>query len=371
MRRALALARRGQGSVEPNPMVGCVIVRSGRVIGEGYHRRYGGPHAEVHALESVRGSARESTAYVTLEPCCHHGKTPPCTDALIAAGVRNVVAAVCDPFPRMRGQSVTLLRRAGIDVTMGVCETDAVELMAPYLKLQCSGLPWVILKWAQSLDGKIATRTGDSRWISGAESRRLVHQLRGRVDAIVVGINTVLADDPELTCRDVPIRRVASRIVIDPHLRIPSASKLVRSARQVPTIVATVPAADAGRRRSLEGAGIEILEIPETARGLNLRRLLRALASRGMTNVLVEGGGRTAGALYDAGLADEAFVFVSPRLMGGREAPGPLAGSGPARMADLKRPRRVEFRRLGVDHVYRLGLSDPAIWRSPSRPYRG
>ncbi len=363
MRRALALARRGEGRVEPNPMVGCVIVRGGRIIGEGYHDRFGGPHAEVHALRSIGGTARGSTVYVTLEPCCHFGKTPPCTDALITAGVRRVVAATCDPFPRMRGQGAAILRRAGIDVRLGVCEAEALELMGPYLKLQCRRQPWVILKWAQSLDGKIATRTGDSKWISGERARRWVHRLRGRVDAIVVGIHTVLADDPDLTCRDAPARRVATRIVIDPRLRLPLSSRLVRTARRVPTLaVAKAKAASASRRQALQRAGVEVLEVAGTPRGLHLDRLLRELAARGMANVLVEGGGRTAGALYDAGLVDEAFVFVSPRLIGGQEAPGPLGGTGARRMADVARPRTLHVRDIGGDYLYNLRLSDPGEW---------
>src|SRR5919197_3355884 len=201
MSRALELAERGRGFVEPNPLVGAVVVRDGRVVGEGWHRRYGEAHAEVNALAAAGEAARGATLYVTLEPCCHHGKTPPCTDAVLRAGVRRVVAAMADPFPQVAGQGVAQLRAAGVEVEVGVCEREARELNAPYLTLLAEGRPYVHAKWAMSLDGKIATRGGDSRWISGPASREVVHRLRGRVDAILVGAGTVRADDPLLTAR--------------------------------------------------------------------------------------------------------------------------------------------------------------------------
>jgi diaminohydroxyphosphoribosylaminopyrimidine deaminase/5-amino-6-(5-phosphoribosylamino)uracil reductase len=346
-------------------MVGCVFVKAGRIIGEGYHRRYGGPHAEVEALRSVRGAARGSTAYVTLEPCCHFGKTPPCTNALIEAGVKRVVFAVRDPFPKVRGKSAKLLRAAGMDIVSGVCEREAIDLMAPYIKGQKLGLPWVILKWAQSLDGKIATRTGDSKWISNQQSRKLVHQIRARMDAIIVGVGTVMADDPALTARDVPVERVATRIILDPHLRIPPLSQLVRSARETPTIIVKCPSAPQSKSQiARRYPGIEILAVPAKREELNLKAMLQELSRRGMSNVLVEGGGRTLGAFYDAGLADEAFVFVSPRLIGGRDAPSALSATGPARMSQIKPPRSLHISQSGDDQLYHLRLSDPALWRS-------
>lgn len=343
-------------------MVGCVLVRGGRVVGEGYHRRYGGPHAEVEAIRDAGNSARGATAYVTLEPCCHHGKTPPCTDALLAAGIKRVVAAMADPFPPVRGRGVDLLRRAGVQVDMGLCRADAVQLNGPYLKRQRLGLPWVILKWAQSLDGKIATRTGESRWISGQASRRWAHQIRGRVDAIVVGAGTVLADDPMLDCRYGRLRRVAARIVLDPHLRTPLEARLVRTAAQIPTILVTAPGAKRRRIAAFEQAGAQILPIRETSDGLDLRALLKQLARRGMANVLIEGGGKTLGAFHDRGLADEAIVFVSRRLIGGESAPSPLSGRGPGRMRDVRDPVWTKLARIGQDDVYRLGLTDPAAF---------
>jgi len=358
MQRALALAARGRGSVEPNPMVGCVLVRGGRVVGEGYHRRYGGPHAEVNALKAAERLARGATAYVTLEPCCHYGKTPPCTDALIAAGVKRVVLAMRDELPPVSGRGVAILRQSGIRVSVGLCEDEARHLNAPYLKLKGTGRPWVILKWAQSIDGKIATRTGDSKWISGEESRRYAHKIRGRVDAIVVGVATVIADDPALTCRHDKPRRIASRVVLDPRLRTPLDARLLRTAGKVPTIIVTDRRqTGSAKARRLARQGVEILGLRSSRSGLDLDGLLHVLGRRQMTNIMVEGGGRTLGTFLDAELADEAVIFVSRRLIGGRRAPSALAGQGPARIADSPRPTRTEVTRCGDDDVYHLRLT--------------
>ena len=356
MRRALALARRGEGRVEPNPMVGCVIVRGDRVIGEGWHRRFGGPHAEIDALRRCTGSPRGATCYVTLEPCCHHGKTPPCTDALIAAGVRRVVAAMRDPFPRVAGGGLKALGRAGIRVDVGLLAEEAAVINAPFLKWVVTGRPWVILKWAQSLDGKIAPRDGASRWITSAASRREAHLLRGRVDAVMVGIGTVLSDDPMLTCRDAPTRRTAARVVLDSRLRTPLRSKLVRTSRRIPTLIFTSVAAPAARRRALESAGCEIVTLRGSKHGLSLTQLLDELGQCGMTNVMVEGGGRLLGACFDAGLADEVVAFVAPRLIGGAAAPGPLDGRGVASMSGAHLLRMLKCRPCGPDQMWRARL---------------
>lgn len=358
MHRALRLAARGLGRVEPNPMVGCVIVRGGRIVGEGYHRRFGGPHAEIHALREAGERARGATAYVTLEPCCHHGKTPPCTDALLAAGVARVVAAMNDPFAKVNGRGFRQLAKQGVRIASGLLEGEARALNAPYLKLNRTGMPWVILKWAQSLDGKIATREGDSRWISGPASRRWAHRLRGRVDAVIVGVGTVLADDPQLTCRLAPARRVARRIVLDPMLRTPMTAGLVRTAQSVPTLLVTDRRLlRAARLAQWAATGVEIIGVRRTRTGLDLVELLHLLGRRGMANVMVEGGGRTLGAFYDAGLADAAVVFVSPRLIGGHLAVSPLDATGPARMADVRTPAECIVARCGEDVVYQLTLA--------------
>ncbi len=359
MQRALTLAARGRGRVEPNPMVGCVLVRGRKIVGEGYHRRFGRPHAEVEAIRDAGSAARGSTAYVTLEPCCHTGKTPPCTDALLAAGIKRVVAAMADPFPKVCGQGVAILRKAGVRIDVGLCREDAVRLNAPYLTRQRLGRPWVILKWAQSIDGKIATRTGDSKWISSEQSRRWVHKLRGRVDAVIVGVGTALNDDPQLTCRAGRPSRVATRIVIDPQLRTPLRSALLRTAGQTPTMFVTCADAPSRRLAAVNRAGAEVLTVRKTRSGLDLQAMLAKLAARGMTNVLVEGGGRTLGLFYDRGLADEAVIFVARRLIGGSGAVSPLSGRGPASMADVKLTRRTQLSRMGDDDVYRIELTDP------------
>ncbi len=364
MGRAMALARRGLGRVEPNPMVGCVVVRGDRILGEGYHRKFGGKHAEIEALDRCEGPARGATVYVTLEPCCHHGKTPPCTDALIAAGVRRVVAAMRDPFAAVAGRGFARLRRAGIEVSVGLCGEQARRLNAAYLKLRTEGRPWVILKWAQSLDGKIATRTGDSKWISSVEARREAHRLRGRVDAVIVGSGTARVDDPMLTCRHVRARRTASRIVVTGGLRIDPRCQLVRKAEQVPTIVATTRAAMRRHARVvdvLREAGCEVLGVGSTRGRVSLVGVLDELGRREMTNVLVEGGAELLGAFFDDQLADEAVVFVSPKLIGGAAAPGPLGGAGVSRVLHgVGQPDLVECRRVGSDMMYRILLRDPA-----------
>ncbi len=362
MRRALSLARRGRGRVEPNPMVGCVLVRRNRVIAEGWHRRFGGPHAERDALRRCVGSPAGATAYVTLEPCCHHGKTPPCTDALLEAGVSRVVAAVMDPNRPVRGRGLQTLRSAGIRVDLGVCQLEAEELNAPFFKRQRSGRPWVILKWAQSLDGKLATRTGDSQWITGPEARREAHRLRGRVDAVVVGIGTVLADDPDLTCRHVKPKRIATRVVLDGRLRIPRRAKLVQTAHDAPTLIATTRVAMRKRKTAAEwlrAAGCEVIGLPGRRGRIDLAALLDALGGREMTNVMVEGGGEVLGAFFDAKLADEALVFVASKLIGGRKGHSALAGHDFASMAEVFSFPEVARRRVGNDQMIGFRFPPP------------
>lgn len=363
MRRALKLAARGQGRVEPNPMVGCVLVRAGRVVGEGYHRRYGGPHAEVHALRQAGAKARGSTAYVTLEPCAHFGKTPPCADALVAAGVARVVAAQGDPFPEVAGRGFRKLRRAGIQVDRGLLAAEARELNAPFLTRVLLQRPYVILKWAQSADGRIATRTGDSKWISGPESRQLVHRLRARLDAVIVGSGTVLADDPQLTARDVPVRRVARRVVFDSRLVTPMAAKLVATARQWPTLILTTPAASARKRLQLEQAGVEVMICRQRNTRVDVADALGHLSALGMTNVLVEGGSQLLGSFRDAGFVDEAWVFTAPVVIGGAGAPPACAGDGAVSVATGLHALSVRHRVMGRDALMQLRLTAP-----PERP---
>ena len=327
MARALELAANGCGHVEPNPMVGCLVARGAEIVGEGWHSRFGGPHAEVEALAVAGDRAAQSTIYLTLEPCCHQGKTPPCTDAVIAAGVRRAVIALRDPFPEVSGRGIAQLEAAGIEVVVGVLQQQARRLNAPYLKLLESGRPWIIAKWAMTLDGKIATRTGDSKWISCEASRRIAHELRGRVDAIVVGSGTARADDPLLTARP-PGARAAARIVLDSRGSLSSESQLVQTAREVPVLVAAGPEAAESEQKRLRDTGCEVLVLDARDREERLEQLLDELGRRRMTNVMVEGGGEVLGSLFDAGHVDEVHVFIAPKLLGGRDAPSPIAGRG-------------------------------------------
>lgn len=327
MRRALELARRGEGHVEPNPLVGCVIMRNGRVIAEGWHKKFGGPHAEAEALRQAkrRGvSVRGSHVYVTLEPCCHHGKTPPCTDALIAAKVGRVIAAMVDPFSRVSGGGLKALRRAGVKVRSGLCGDEAAEINAPFIRRVTQGLPWVIAKWAQTLDGCLAlpaNRPGKPAWISGEASRLDAHELRARMDAIIVGVGTVVADDPQLTARGVALRRVARRVVVDPTLRIPLRSRVLNIG-DAPTLIAVRQSlldAPNAKLRRLRRLGIEFVGLPLFPRGkrLDLAVLMRHLVERHQaTNVLVEGGAYLLSECFRQSLANEARVYIAPVELG-------------------------------------------------------
>jgi diaminohydroxyphosphoribosylaminopyrimidine deaminase / 5-amino-6-(5-phosphoribosylamino)uracil reductase len=354
MARAIELARRGEGAVEPNPMVGCVIVCGEEVVAEGWHRRYGSPHAEVEALTVAGPRAKGATAYVTLEPCCHQGKTPPCTQALIAAGVRRIVCAQRDPFPQVSGRGIEELQRAGIEVDVGILQSEAQKLNAPYLKLIKTGRPWIIAKWAMTLDGRMATARGDSKWISGQESRNVVHQLRGRVDAILVGSGTARADDPLLTARP-PGPRVATRIVVDSQASLGVDSQLVRTASQAPVLVAagSVAAAKA-KRDQLTAAGCEVLALDGSSSNDRLLQLLDELGRRRMTNVLVEGGPKLLGSLFDLGAIDEVHVFIARKLVGGTGARAPFIGAGVDKIGDALQLDETQWQQLG-DDVYAHG----------------
>jgi diaminohydroxyphosphoribosylaminopyrimidine deaminase/5-amino-6-(5-phosphoribosylamino)uracil reductase len=297
-------------------------------------------HGEVHALAAAGEAARGATLYVTLEPCCHHGKTPPCTDAVLRAGVGRVVAAMPDPFPQVAGKGAAALRAANVPVEFGSCQAEARRLNAPYLKLVTTGLPYVHLKWAMTIDGKIATRTGDSKWVSNEASRRRVHELRGRVDAVVVGIGTALADDPLLTARP-PGPRMATRVVLDSRARLPASSRLAATAREVPTLVAVAEGAPAERVDALRGLGCEVLAAGVNAGRPDVVTLLQVLGRRRFTNVLVEGGAGVLGGFLDAGAVDEVHAFLAPKLVGGSDAPTPVGGRGVDRIAQaLALPHR-------------------------------
>jgi len=348
MRRALELARRGRGAVEPNPLVGAVLVRGRTVVGEGWHRNFGGPHAEVESLSAAGDKARGATLFVTLEPCCHQGKTPPCTQALISAGVARVVVACGDPFPPVACGGRVELRAAGIKVELGLLRREAQELNAPYFKLGATGRPFVTAKWAMTLDGKVATRTGDSRWVSSEAARALVQELRARSDAILVGIRTALVDDPLLTCR-IPTSRRLTRVILDTHARLPLASRLAQSAAREPLLVVVGSDAPADRVRELQRLGAELLTLPRTAVGLSLEALLEELGRRRMTHLLVEGGPTVLASFFEGRLVDQVVVHVAPKVVGGQAAPGAVGGEGVGRMTEAHGLELRDFRQVDSD----------------------
>ena len=358
MRRASELARRGLGFVEPNPVVGAIVVdSSGTIVGEGWHQNYGGPHAEVHALAQAGVKANGATLYVTLEPCCHFGKTPPCSRAVIAAGIRRAVIGMRDPNPRVDGGGIEELRNAGIAVEIGLLEHDAQRLAAPFVNLVTQHRPWFHGKWAMTLDGKIATRSGHSKWITNEASRAVVHQLRGRMDGILVGIGTAIADDPALTARPKG-PRIATRIVVDSVARLPVESQLVQTASEAPVLVLTTTAAPSDRCACLRDAGVEVIAIDSDSNGKpDLNNVSLELGRRRFTNVLVEGGGQMLGAFFDKGLIDEVHAFIALKLVGGSDAPSPLAGHGLEMVTDCPSIQQPALQVLDGD-IY---LSGPLI----------
>lgn len=350
---ALRAARRGRPS--PNPHVGAVVARDGDVIAVDHHRRAGMAHAEVGALDSAGGGAQGATLYVTFEPCNHQGRTGPCTVTIIRAGVARVVIGCRDPAPHVPG-AIDRLRAAGIEVTVGVREREARQLIVDFAKHITTGLPYVTLKAAVTLDGRTATATGDSRWITGERARREAHRLRDRHDAVLVGVGTVLADDPRLTVRW--IRGVDPlRIVLDPALRIPSDARLLTTDSRLPALIAHAPDAPAERVRALQQAGAELVEVPRAERGLELASALRLLGERGVVRLLVEGGATVHGALLEAGLADAAAIFVAPRILGDPTAT-PLAAAGTVeRVSEAWHMREPRVRRLGPDVLFAGALA--------------
>lgn len=365
---ALDEAARGRGSVEPNPMVGAAVVRDDTLVALGHHGRFGGPHAEVVALEAAGEAARGATLYVTLEPCSHHGKTPPCVDAVLRAGVARVVAAHRDPFPRVAGGGFARLREAGVDVTAGVLAREAAALNAPYLKRLSTGRPYVTAKWAMTLDGKTAVADGDSRWISSPESRALVHETRGRMDAIVAGIGTALADDPLLTARP-PGPRSPSRFVLDARARLPLDSQLVRTAGEIETVVVVGDSATAEAVGRLERAGCQVWPLRGDGRS-RILGLLEEMGRRSFTNVLVEGGGRVLGSFFDAGEVDEVDAYIAPLIEGGDHPRTPVRGTGRSLMAQAAQLVNLRRTLVGGRDV-RVQGEIPSAWRDGLRELIG
>lgn len=345
MARAIELGRKAQGTTSPNPPVGAVIVRDGDVVGEGWTQPPGQQHAEAMALQKAGELARGATLYTTLEPCTHHGRTPPCTNAIIDGGIAEVCVAAIDPNPNVRGGGIPALQQAGIKTTLAEADADARELIEAFARHSRTGTPFVTAKFAMSLDGKIATYSGDSRWISGEESRGYVHTMRARTDAIMVGINTVLADDPQLTARAADgsaMERQPLRVVVDTHGRIPGDARLLSQPGS--TLVATGD--------SVGGPGsdtAETLAFPSQNGRVDLAALLRTLGQRDITSVLVEGGGTLLGSLFDQALVDKVVAFVSPVIIGGEMAQSPVGGRGAKRIADAFRLRDTRVLQFGAD----------------------
>lgn len=335
--------------MSPNPLVGALIVKDGEVIAEGYHRRFGGAHAEVEAIRRARGPVKGATLYVNLEPCCHWGKTPPCVEAILQSGIEEVVIGNIDPNPQVGGKGIQFLREHGLRVRTGVLEAEGRELNRAYFKYHEEGLPFVTLKYAQSLDGRIATSTGDSRWISSERARRFAHRLRAVHDAVLVGIGTVLADDPQLTVRMIKGRNPL-RVIIDSHLRIPQEAKVLQG--DAPTLIATASVAPKEKAQALRQMGIEVVEVG--GERVELSRLLKELASRGVLSLLVEGGQGVITSFLREGLADEVVVIVAPLLIGrGVEAIGDL---GVRTLKEAKTLRGVKLRRIGQDWILEAKL---------------
>jgi diaminohydroxyphosphoribosylaminopyrimidine deaminase/5-amino-6-(5-phosphoribosylamino)uracil reductase len=350
MRQALELARLAEGRTRPNPAVGAVVVADGRVVGEGYHPEAGQPHAEIFALRAAGESARGADLYVTLEPCSHHGRTGPCTEAILAAGLRRVFVGTRDPNPLVAGEGIARLQAAGVEVVCDILEGECRRLIAPFAKHITTGLPYVILKSAVTLDGKTATSTGDSQWITNAASRAHVHQLRNRVDAVMVGIGTVLKDNPRLTTRlaDGP-GRDALRVVVDSRLQIPADAALLHLDSPAGTLIATTGQAPPDRLRSIARDNVEILQVAEQEGRVDLSDLLRELGTRGIQSLLLEGGAVLNQAFLEAGLVDRMMIFFAPKVLGGSDGKGIFAGCGVVRLAEAVQLREIRTSRFDDD----------------------
>ena len=349
MGMALELAAGGRGFVSPNPLVGAVLVKGRKVVGSGCHAEFGAPHAEAVALREAGAGAEGSTLYVTLEPCRHYGKTPPCVGAIVEAKVSRVVAACCDVDPQAAG-GLRELRAAGVEVEVGLMRREALDLNAPFFKFQTSRRPFVVAKWAMTADGRMATKTGDSRWVSSEESRRLAHELRGTYDGVMVGIGTVLRDDPALTCR-VEGMRSPKRIVLDSEARLPLSSRLVKTSGEGEVIVAVRENAPPERAEALRKAGLTVIGCERAASGVDVAGLLEKLAERRITSVLMEGGSEVLGSAFDGELVDMVVAIVSPKIVGSAAAKGPVAGTGAEGMMDAALLRDVRIFGVGEDVV--------------------
>lgn len=348
MKVAISLAKKAEGMTSPNPIVGAVIVKGGKIVGRGYHRKAGLPHAEIEALKDAGSDANGAAMFVTLEPCDHFGRTPPCTDAVIKSGIRKVVIGMRDPNPVNNGAGIKKLKRNGIKIVAGVLEKEAMGINRPFIKFITKKMPYVTVKLAETLDGKIATRTGDSKWISSEESRRYVHGLRGAVDAVMVGVNTVLRDDPTLLSV-LSVSKQPARVIVDSTLKTPASSKIFATLGRSDIIMAATDRAPSGRIKSFRDLGVEVIITKSKDGKVDLKTLLKGLARRDIVNILVEGGGELAASLAERRLVDRFLFFIAPKIAGGREAVGAIGGIGISRMKDALMFSKVEVGRSGPD----------------------
>lgn len=364
MRRALDLAARARGRTSPNPMVGAVLVKDGQLIGEGFHAYAGSDHAEVAALRDAGPGATGATLYVSLEPCCHYGRTPPCVEQILEAGIRRVMAACEDPNPAVSGKGIGVLRAAGVSVDVGVLAGEAERLNEAFFTHVRTGRPFVTLKVAASLDGKIATRTGESRWITRESARRRVHQLRNEMDAVLVGIGTVLRDDPLLTTRlEIADQRDPIRVIVDNLARLPLRAKVVNRASTAPTILAVSQMAPRLKLEALQREGVQVIVVESSPRRVSLERLMEALGKRGILSVMIEGGAEINASALREGIVDKVLVFQAPILIGGKSTPTAVGGDGIESLSQAARLRDVRIERFDGDILVE-GYIDKATARS-------
>jgi len=349
MERALELAKKGTGKVNPNPLVGAVIVKNGEIIGEGYHECYGEAHAERNAVNNAIKSVEGSTIYVTLEPCAHYGKTPPCVDLIIEKKFKKVVIGMLDPNEKVSGKSIDKLKKHGIEVVVGVKEEECKRINEIFIKYITSKVPFVILKSGMSLDGKIATYTGESKWITSKESREDAQNLRNRLNSIMVGVNTVIADDPELTCR-INNEKNLIRIVVDTNLRIPLDTKIVKNDDKL-TIIATTLNSNEIKKQTLRDLGIKVIEVSEKNNKVNLKELIRKLGEEGIDSVLIEGGGTLNFSALEENIVDKVIFYIAPKILGGENSKSCIAGIGFSELSHAVNLKEMSYRRIGEDLV--------------------
>ena len=351
MRRAIELAKKGGGYVHPNPLVGCVVVNDGEIIAEGYHEKYGEFHAERNALTRCNSETKGALLYVTLEPCCHYGKTPPCTEIIIEKGIKKVYVGILDPNPLVAGKGVKRLQDAGIEVEVGLCSDEIRELNKVFLKYITTKRPYVIMKTAMTLDGKIAAFTGDSKWVTNEESRKMVHQLRSEIAGVIVGIGTVLADDPMLNVRLDGGHHQPVRIIVDSNLRIPIDSQLVTTAKDYRTIVCRDAArhVPTGTIVALQNEGVEIIDCQSNNNHVDINDLMTKLGSMGIDSLLLEGGGTLNAAFIESGCVDEVWTFIAPKIIGGENAKTSILGKGIERMSDAIQLQDIDIQNIKGD----------------------